>query len=228
LSVGIDEVTGWRAVSLVSVVIVAIGAGPSREARGQSFLESFSYDGLGLSGIGLEVGPVWSDRLTTEFSGGFRVDYGLIAPQIRLLFGASYFSGDLNDSETAKFELGIRRAISDPTGDAVVDVGDIKWSNLETNIDLQYLLPIAPKSMLYTGLGLGVHIRNGSGAVIEGSFVEDALDTIVAGLNASLGVEWAVFPQVSVTVDFRGGLTSELRMFSFRSGFMYRLSGIGS
>ncbi len=228
MSVGIDEVTVRKGVSWAFVAMVVIFARAPREVEAQGFLESFSYDGLGLSGIGVEAGPVWSDRLTREFSGGFRIDYGLIAPKIRLLFGASYFRGDLNASESVKFEEGIRRAISDPTGDAVVDVGDIRWSNLETNVDLQYLIAVASRSILYTGLGLGVHVRNGSGAVIEGSFVEDALDTIVAGLTASLGVEWAAFPQVSVVFDFRGGLTSELRLFSFRSGFMYRFSGIGS
>lgn len=191
-------------------------------ASGQGFLEQFSYEGLGLSGIGVELGQVWSDRVTPEPSPALRVDYGLIAPRARILLGVSYFRGALNDGEIDAFETGIRRVVADPTGDAVVDVGDINWSNLEASLDLQYLVP-AGRALAALGLGLAVHVRNGSGPAIDGTFVEDALDTIVAGAVASLGIEVPLWRRLHATADVRGGLTSELRTFSLRGGVMYRI-----
>lgn len=191
-------------------------------ASAQTILEQFSYEGLSFKGVGVEFGPVWSDALTREFSPGLRVDYGLFAPNVRLLLGGSYFRGDFNESELAKFEQGILRAISDPTADVVVDVGQITWTNVELNIDLQYLVPAGRSQLFYAGLGLGVHVRDGAGSVIDDSFVEDALDTMAAGATVSAGFEWATLPNVAVTVDLRGVWTSELRLVSGRTGLMFR------
>ncbi len=194
-----------------------------RSLTGQGFFEQFSYDDLGFSGIGIEAGPVWSDRITTEFSAGFRVDYGLIAPRVRMVFGGTYFKGDLNQSEILRFESNLRGVVIDPTGDALVDVGDITWSNLETTMDLQYLAPIARVVVGYVGFGLGVHLRNGSGAAIDDTFVEDALDTIAAGANLSLGIEVAATDNLLAAIEGRGGLTSELRTLAVRAGIIYRI-----
>lgn len=219
----------WRLLTPVSWVLIVLASLTlgARGVRAQTFLEQFSYDGLAFKGVGIEVGPVWSDRLTRELSLAVRVDYGLIAPRIRLLLGASYFKGELNESETAKFEQGIRRAISDPTGDVVVDVGQIAWTNFETNFDLQYLIPAGVDFLFYGGVGIGVHVRNGSGDVIDGSFVEDALDTIVAGGTVSAGFEWAAVNNISFTMDLRGVATSELRLVSARTGLMFRFGQAG-
>lgn len=188
----------------------------------QSFLEQFSYDGLRFSGIGVDAARVWSDRLSPEWSGGLRVDYGLVAPRVRVMLGASYFKGQLNDSEVADFEASLRRVVTDPTGDATVNVGQIDWATLEANVDLHYLFPSTGRLLAYTGLGLGVQLWNGSGAAIDGTFVEDALDTIVAGLSASAGLEIALTSSVFATMEGRGGLTSELRTASLRLGLLYR------
>lgn len=191
-------------------------------ALAQSFLEQFSYDGLQFSGIGVDAARVWSDRLSPEWSGGLRIDYGLAAPRVRVMLGASYFKGQLNADEITEFEASLRRVVTDPTGDATVTVGQIDWAAFEGSVDLHYLFPTAGRVLAYTGLGLGVQLWNGSGAAIDGTFVEDALDTIVAGLAASAGLEVAVSNAVFATIEGRGGLTSELRTASLRLGMLYR------
>lgn len=190
----------------------------------QSFLEQFSYEGLGFSGIGFELGPVASDRVTTELSGGVRVDYGMIAPRVRVVFGANYFKGQLDEEEILEFERRVLQVVQDPTGDAMVDIGGIAWTNVEATLDLQYVFPSGPRYFTYMGLGIGAHIRDGSGAAIEGTFVEDALDTIAASADLSLGVEIVLTDQVHFTTDVRGVLSSELIFASARAGFMYRIN----
>jgi hypothetical protein len=191
--------------------------------RAQGFLDEFSYEGLGFSGIGFEVGPVASDRVTTEVSFGLRVDYGMIAPRVRVMFGANYFKGELDQDEIADFESRVLQIVQDPTGDATVDIGQIGWSNLEATLDLQYIFQSSPRYLTYIGLGLGAHLRNGSGSAIEDTFVEDALDTIAASADLSLGLEIALTDQFHFTTDLRGVLSSELLLASARAGFMYRI-----
>lgn len=187
----------------------------------QGFLERFSYEGLRLSGIGVEMGGLVSDRLTAEPSPALRLDYGVLAPRLRVLLGASYFKGQFNQDEINRFAQRLRRVVSDPTDDFTINVGAITWTQLELDGDLQYLFP-ADRVQTYLGLGIGVHVRDGDGQVIQGTFVEDALDTIAAGLNLSLGVEVSLVRALAATVDLRGALTSELRLASARGGLMYR------
>lgn len=189
---------------------------------GQGVLDQFSYEGLGFTGIGIEFGSVSSDRVTTELIGGARVDYGWIAPKVRLMFGATYFKGELDADEVARFENQLRAVVIDPTGDFRVDVGTISWSNFAADLDLQYVLADGSTFAPYAGLGLSVHVRNGSGQSINDTFVEDALDTIAAGLNFSAGTEAKLTSSLNLYADLQLSLTSELNMASLKGGIMYR------
>lgn len=200
--------------------------GPGR-LEAQGFLEQFSYEGLRLSGIGIEFGVIGSDRLTTESSGALRLDWGFIAPKIRVLIGASYFRGAFEPREIAAFESRLRRVVRDPTQDFTINVGEITWATVEADLDLQYVFAAQPLTT-YLGLGLGVHLRDGEGFAIDRTFVEDALDTVQAGLNVSLGGAFQLIPHLQLTVDLRGSLTSELRAAAARGGLMVRLPGGGS
>ncbi len=93
---------------------------------------------------------------------------------------------------------------------------------MEASVDLQYLFQNGSRFTTFIGVGLGVHVRSGSGDAIDGTFVEDALDTIAAGLNVSLGADVALTRVLYFTTDLRGGLSSELRTVSARGGFMFR------
>jgi hypothetical protein len=75
----------------------------------------------------------------------------------------------------------------------------------------------------YLGTGVSIHVRNGSGSAINGTFVEDALDVITAGLNGTMGFEFNLASAWRFTVDGRGVLSSGLRTVSLRTGIMYRL-----
>ena len=190
----------------------------------QQIFDEFSYAGLRLSGIGIELGVIGSNRLTSEPTGAVRLDYGFIAPNLRLLFGASYFRGDFDDEEIGEFEAKIAAVVTDPTDDFTIDVGTISWADFEASIDLQYVLPYTNRVVPYLGVGLGVHYRNGSGHAIEGTFVEDALDTVAAAANFSVGTHVAVAHPVYITFDLRAGLSTELRTVAGRGGLMFRFT----
>ena len=107
-------------------------------AWAQSFLEQFSYEGLRFSGIGAEVGGVVSDRLTSEVTGAVRVDYGRIAPRVRVLLGASYLKGNFKEGEIREFEQKLCDLVL-PGAPCDLDIGGITWSDIQLDLDLQYI-----------------------------------------------------------------------------------------
>ena len=205
-----------------AVVGMLLAAYPSSRLTAQGVLSQFSYDNLRLSGIQVDVGPLGATELKGTIAGGLRLDYGRIAPRVRLLLGLSYFRSEFDNDARTRFEARIREFVIDPTGDDTIRVGRIFWSDLIGDLDLQYVVPQGRGITTYMGLGVSVHLRNGSGAAINGTFVEDALDEISAGLNATVGTEFHLSRAWRFTLDGRGVVASGLSTVSLRSGIMYR------
>jgi hypothetical protein len=196
-------------------------AGFVQPAVGQSFWEQFSYDGLRFAGIGVEVGGVLSNSITSEPIVGLRADFGAIAPHVRVVVGGSYFRGSFKPARIAEFEQRLTEVLVGCACDSIA-VGPITQSNIEAFLALQYLLPSVGRLQPYGGLGFSAHIRDGDGAVIDDTFVEDALDTVAAGVDAAAGVDVALLRRLTMMVEARGVLTSELRSFSVRGGLSIR------
>src|ERR1051326_6641463 len=156
--------TGGRVVSLIALLL---SASPPGRLSAQSVFSQFSYDNLKPSALQLDVGPLGGNNIRGALTGGLRLDYGLIAPHVRVLLGVSYLKAD------------------------------------------------------YMGIGLGAHFRHGSGPAVNGTFVQDALNEITAGLNGTLGAEFGA-KRWRFTLEGRGVLSSGLSTASLRSGVMYR------
>jgi hypothetical protein len=159
--------------------------------------------------------------------GGLRLDYGRIAPSVRVLLGLSYFRAQLDRDTRNRFEERIRNFVIDPAGDDTIRVGRIFWSNVVLDLDLQYVIPQGRSVTTYIGLGFGAQLRNGSGTAIDGTFVEDALDQLAAAGNVSLGLEARLGGGWRATVDARGVVSPGLSTISVRTGLMYRFTGDG-
>lgn len=195
-------------------------------ARSQTILEQFSYENLKPSAIQFDLGPLGGNNIRGTLVGGARLDYGLVAPRLRVLFGLSYFNADFSSAARTRFEQQLRGVVIDPTHDDTIRLGRIRWSDVTLDLDLQYVLPQGHAVTAYMGVGLGAHIRHGSGAAINGTFVQDALDEITAGLNGTIGTEIGA-RNWRLTVEARGVLSSGLSTVSLRTGVMYRWAGLG-
>ena len=208
---------------VIGLALLLAAVGPSGRLAGQGVLNQFSYDNLHLSGIQLDAGLLGASELTGTTVGGLRLDYGRIAPRIRLLLGVSYFHSQFDQSARNRFEQRLDSIIIDPSGDDTISVGRISMSDIVGDIDFQFVLPQGHGINAYIGTGVSIHVRNGSGAAINGTFVEDALDVITAGLNGTMGFEFDLSKSWRFTVDGRGTLSSGLKTASLRTGIMYRL-----
>jgi hypothetical protein len=203
-------------------VFAFLGVYPSNQLAGQGVLNQFSYDELRLSGIQLDVGVLGASELTGATVGGLRVDYGRIAPRVRLLLGLSYFRSQFDQASRQRFEARLDSIVNPGSADSI-DLGRIALGDIVGDVDFQFVFPQGRGITAYVGAGVSIHARNGSGSAINGTFVEDALDVITAGLNGTIGFEFNLSRAWRFTLDGRGVLSSGLKTVSLRSGIMYRL-----
>jgi hypothetical protein len=215
------------ACTSTSAWALALGAalgGGALPLHAQNLLEQFSYENLRPSALQLDLGPLGGTNIRGTLTGGARLDYGFIAPHVRLLLGLSYFKAEFSTAARARFEQRLKSVVTDPTGDATITLGRITWSDVTGDVDLQYVLPQSRAVTAYLGVGLGAHVRHGSGSAINGTFVQDALNEITAGLNGTLGAEIGA-RRWRITLDARGVLSSGLSTVSVRTGVMYHWAG---
>jgi len=205
----------------VVVALIVLSVGPTLRLPAQGVLEQFSYDNLKPSALQLDIGPLGGNNIRGALVGGLRLDYGLIAPHVRVLLGLSYYKADFSSEARARFEQRLKSVVIDPTGDDTIKLGNITWSDVTGDVDLQYVLPQSRTVTAYMGIGIGAHLRHGSGAAINGTFVQDALNEITAGLNGTIGTEIGA-GNWRVTVEGRGVLSSGVSTASLRTGVAYR------
>ena len=207
-------------VYLLATMLVAV---LPEAASAQRPLDRFTYDNLGFHGIWPEIGILTSNRLEGTVSYGVRVDVGPFAPRLRTLVGISYFRSDFKSQEISEFENALRGVVSDPTNDFDIDLGGIRWSDIALELDLQYmLLPPGARYNPYLGAGAGMHLRNGSGQAINGTFVEDALDMLGAGVSATAGVDVMLGRALLLNLGGRAVFGSDLQTIGLTVGLGYR------
>src|SRR5712691_2702003 len=202
----------------LAAILLAVGRPDRLSAQG--FLSKFSYDNLKPSALQLDLGPVGGNNIRGTLTGGLRLDYGFIAPHVRVLLGVSYYKADFSSAARARFAQRLDSIVNPGTPDTI-NLGRITWSDVTGDVDLQYVLPQGHAVIAYMGIGLGAHIRHGSGPAINGTFVQDALNSITAGLNGTIGAEVGA-NRWRFTLEARGVLSSGVSTASLRSGVMYR------
>lgn len=208
-----------KAIRLLAVILLS--AGQPVRLTAQGILSQFSYDNLKPSALQLDVGPLGGNNIRGTLTGGLRLDYGFIAPHVRVLLGVSYFKADFSTAARDRFVQRLRSIVHDPDSNYTIDLGRMTWSDVTGDLDLQWVLPQSHSVTSYIGIGLGAHIRHGSGAAINGTFVQDALNEVTAGLNGTIGTEFGA-KRWRFTLDGRGVFSSGLSTASLRAGVAYR------
>ena len=206
------------------MVLLLQTAGPADRLTAQKILEQFSSENLVASAVGIDVGVLAGTDIRGTRTAGLRVDFGRVAPSIRVLVGASYFQADLSGAALQRFAQRVKSVVIDPLGEDSIALGRITWSDLTGDLDLQYVMPQVRAVTAYMGLGLSVHVRHGSGLAINGTFVQDALNAITAGLNGTLGAEFGS-GRWRFALDGRGVVASGLSTVALTAGARYRWAG---
>ena len=209
----------------LTAVLLAL-AGWSGGGAGAQELADYDYENLSFRGISIEGGYLIPDLVEPTFSVGARVDLGFLGPGLRIVPFVSYWSSELEEDEVADLEGQVRRLIVEQGGGPVsVDLGKVEWSDFVVGVDGHFVWNVPLQFVTYLGIGGAAHILNGSGEVVDGTFVEDLLDSVRAGVNAHLGVERPVSRGFRVYSNARFEVLEDLQYFEIRLGGQFTFGG---
>lgn len=203
----------WGAI--VPAVLVLLAWPSGAPAQG---LADYDYMNLGFRGIGGDVSFVDAKSMDETAAVGLRLDLGFLGPQVRVMPRFAFWGADVQDEEVEELAARIQELVELP--DSALDLGEIERDVFIFGADVQWA-PALPVLSPYFGLGADVYILNGSGATIDDTFVEDALDLVTAGVSAVGGLELSVGRGVRVYAEIRGTLVTDVRNVMLTGGLMF-------
>ena len=186
-------------------------------AHAQGAFERLNLDKLRLTAMGGSYGSVEPSQIGATQSYSIHADYGEIAERWRVVFTVTYWGSRYNDDVVQAYADSLGRSIEDPeenarliaSGIAVSDIvvgGDMRWT---PRLRFVRLRP-------YLGGNLSVHVLNAEGRLINGTFMERALDNITTGIAAVGGLDIVIFSHLSLGGQARYDLLSGLQYSSLR------------
>lgn len=215
---------GIRATFLLTTALALAGLLSAPGYAKAQGLADFDYDNLSFRGVMLDAGYVFSSRVEGTPSFGGRLDLGFLGPGVRAVAGFNRWSSYLAPGEVADLETRLEELIFDQTGDVIdVNLGRISWSDVALNGDLHFLWRVPFGLLTYAGVGASAHILRGGGGAIQGTFIDDLLDSVRAGVNLHGGVELPMHRRFRVVGEGRYELLENLSYFQLRVGgqFMF-------
>jgi len=207
---------------LVGALALSFGLALTPLAASGQELADFDYENLSFRGFSLESGRIWPTRVDPTQTLGIRLDMGYLGPGLRIVPGVSYWSSRMKASEVEDLEAKVNNLIlgevapnQNWTG---TDLGVIEWSDLVLSLDGHFVWAIPFDFLSYAGGGVSAHIMNGDGAAISGTFVEDLLDRVTAGINFHAGLEYPWSDWFRMYGTARYEVLEDLRYTELRMG----------
>ena len=201
---------------LLAALLAAVAAVP---VAGQD-LADLDYEHLAFRGMGVEVGYLFPTRVERTESYSVRIDLGYLGPGLRLVPRLGYWSSPFQASEVTELEDRVASLVSREIGGLppVVDLGVIEWTDYQLGLDAHVVWSLPLNLLTYAGLGVSAHVLDGSGEAIEGTFIEDLLDSVSAGFNLHLGGEYPVSDRFRVHGEGRYEVLEDMQYFQIRLG----------
>ncbi len=193
-------------------------------------LDQYDYEYLSFRGVGLEAGYLWANKVDPTATFGARFDMGYAGPGLRIVPGIRYWSSNVKASEVAGFEDRLQQILEEANpGQPVPDVelGQIKWSDLVLTLDGHFVWEVPFGALTFLGAGFSAHFLNGSGEVVNETFIEDLLDRVSAGVNAHTGLEIPLSPKLRLYGSGKYEILDDLSYFEMRAGLQF-LFGAGA
>ncbi len=202
-----------------TVMLLVLLVSPA--AASAQMLANYDYDNLRFRGLGVDVGRIWPNKVDATTQYAMRLDLGFLGPGVRIIPSVSWWRSQLKQSELDHLASRLSDLPSLTQRGVTIsaaDLGKVEWSNLSLAVDGQLVWTAPLHIFTYVGLGLGLHAMNGSGASIDGTFIEDLLDTITAGTAFMAGLEYEPRPILRLYAEGRYTLQSEIRYPGLRLG----------
>jgi hypothetical protein len=206
-----------RAVmTLASSALLLVPAGGASQD-----LADLDYENLGFRGVGLDWGYLWPNRVNRAGGVGLRFDLGYAGPGLRIMPHAGYWSSPLEESEITELENHIEALITQQSGapSPALDLGTIRWRDVAVGVDAHVVWDSLLDLLTYGGIGVTAHVLDGDGDAIAGTFIDDLLDSVTAGINLHFGMEYPITERFRIYGVSKYEVMSDLQYFSVRAGW---------
>ena len=191
-------------------------------AEAQGDIPDIDYEHLSFRGFGLEVGRMWPDRVENATTYGIRIDLGYAGPGLRVLPSVGYWSADLEADEVSEFEARIADLVAEQGGVRPdLDLGSITYRDISVGVDAQVVWEVPLDLLTFGGLGVTAHFIDGDGNAINGTFVEDLIDSVEPGFNLHVGAEYPVTNGMRLYTVGRYEVMPDIRYFQVRVGWQF-------
>ena len=213
------------AATLAGVVVTS--AAPC-ETRAQE-LADYDYENLSFRGISFDVGYLYADKVEDTRTLGVRFDLGFLGPGFRIMPGVTYWESTLAQTEVGQFQTRLGTLTADQGGTVPAggfDLGDIDRKDIVVSLDGHYVWAVPLNLFFSTGVGLSVHFLNGSGPSIDGTFVEDLLDSVSAGFNLHAALEYPIADRIRIHGGSKVEILGDLNYVEFRGGLTFIWGGL--
>ena len=213
------------AATLAGVVVTS--AAPC-ETRAQE-LADYDYENLSFRGISFDVGYLYADKVEDTRTLGVRFDLGFLGPGFRIMPGVTYWESTLAQTEVGQFQTRLGTLTADQGGTVPAggfDLGDIDRQDIVVSLDGHYVWAVPLNLFFSTGVGLSVHFLNGSGPSIDGTFVEDLLDSVSAGFNLHAALAYPIADRIRIHGGSKVDILGDLNYVEFRGGLTFIWGGL--
>ena len=209
------------AVGWCAILAVTLSTLPG-DAAGQNEIPDIDYENLSFRGIGLDWGRIYPDRVEPTSTYAVRFDLGYAGPGLRIVPSVTYWRSPFEASEMAELESRFRDLVRDQTGlQANLDLGSIEYTDIGVGVDGHVVWELPLDLLTYGGMGVTAHFLNGDGDAINGTFIEDLLDSVTGGFNLHLGTEYPVTDRMRIYSSGRYEVMPDLRYFRFNVGLQF-------
>lgn len=190
-------------------------------------LADYDYENLRLTALGLSLSALGPNRMDGTLGLGLHADLGYLGPNVRITTTLGYWGSKLRSGEVQRLSNQLRDLCErQPTAGSCprLDLGEIRMRDVFLGADAAYVLQTYEYFEPYAGAGLALHLLDGRGEAINGTFVEDLLDTLSPGISVHGGVQTPVLRPVTLFGEARYTLSPDVRYGSVAVGAMVRLA----
>lgn len=211
-----------RRAGLLVVFLLLAGGAQGRDVAAQDVAD-IDYENLSFRGVAPEWGYIWPNRVEEAQTYGVRVDLGYLGPGLRLSPSVMYWSSRLEQGEVTEFSDRVAQLVAEQTGGPApdLDFGTIDYRDIAIGLDAHVVWEVPFDLLTFGGIGGTLHIIDGGGAAIDGTFVEDLLDTVEPGFNLHLGAEYPVTDRMRLYTVGRYEVTPNLQYLQVRVGWQF-------
>ena len=202
-------------------IVLALGAAllaamPARAQQQRMDLADYDYENLQFRGIGMDVGRMWPSNLEETTPIRLRIDLGYLGPGVRIMPSIAYWKSEVEEGEINAFEeqLEERNGLSEGT----IELGEVELSNFAIGVDGHFVWTTPVDVLAYLGAGVSLNMLNGQGNDIDDTFIEDLLDSVMPGMSALGGLEWAPVDRVRIYGEAHFTVVSDILSPGVRVG----------